>query len=74
MLLYYRGGILEPEGMVEIKYRKPALVQTIHRLDPKCKELMEELATPDLAEVSKEVCQWVDYIYPTSIKISFAIS
>merc|ERR1711959_775288 len=28
-----RGGVLEPEGMVEIKYRDSQLGKTIHRLD-----------------------------------------
>ena len=29
-----RGGVLEPEGIVEIKYRTPDLIKTMHRLDP----------------------------------------
>lgn len=29
-----RGGVLEPEGIVEIKYKEKDLVKTIHRLDP----------------------------------------
>ena len=28
------GGVLEPEGIVEIKYRTPDLLATMHRLDP----------------------------------------
>ncbi|XP_070066544.1 acetyl-CoA carboxylase isoform X5 [Drosophila virilis] len=28
-----RGGVLEPEGIVEIKYKEKDLVKTIHRLD-----------------------------------------
>lgn len=27
-----RGGVLEPEGLVEIKYRTPELIKTMHRL------------------------------------------
>jgi len=38
-----RGGVLEAEGTVEVKFRKFELVQTAHRLDPKLKELDEEL-------------------------------
>ncbi len=26
-----RGGVLEPEGVVEIKFRKPDLVRMMHR-------------------------------------------
>lgn len=28
-----RGGVLEPEGIVEIKYRTPDLIKAMHRLD-----------------------------------------
>ena len=38
-----RGGVLEPEGTVEIKYRVKDLVKTMHRLDPKCKELKDNI-------------------------------
>ena len=33
------GGVLEPEGIVEIKYREPDLVATMHRLDPSIQQL-----------------------------------
>lgn len=29
-----RGGVLEPEGIVEIKFRVPELLQAMHRIDP----------------------------------------
>ena len=29
-----RGGVLEPEGIVEIKFRNKDLVKTMHRNDP----------------------------------------
>lgn len=29
-----RGGVLEPEGTVEVKYKEKDLVKTINRLDP----------------------------------------
>ncbi|KAF6778945.1 hypothetical protein AHF37_01156 [Paragonimus kellicotti] len=38
-----RAGVLEPEGTVEIKYRKPDLIKTMHRLDEKCRHLIEEI-------------------------------
>ena len=37
-----RGGVLEPEGVVEIKFRKPQLLKTIERLDRVYKELKLE--------------------------------
>jgi acetyl-CoA carboxylase carboxyltransferase component len=38
-----RGGVLEPEGTVEIKYRVKDLIKTIHRLDTKCIEIKEKI-------------------------------
>jgi acetyl-CoA carboxylase/biotin carboxylase 1 len=30
------GGVLEADGTISVKYRKPQLLQTMHRLDAKC--------------------------------------
>nr|VZI07164.1 unnamed protein product [Spirometra erinaceieuropaei] len=38
-----RGGVLEPEGTVEIKYRTADLLATINRLDDECRRLSEEI-------------------------------
>lgn len=38
-----RGGVLEAEGTVEIKYRNKDLIQTMNRLDSKCNELKEKI-------------------------------
>ncbi|VDP72416.1 unnamed protein product [Echinostoma caproni] len=38
-----RAGVLEPEGTVEIKYRKPDLIQTMRRLDEQCLRLLTEI-------------------------------
>ncbi|XP_056647760.1 acetyl-CoA carboxylase isoform X2 [Diorhabda sublineata] len=45
-----RGGVLEPEGTVEIKFRKKDLLKAIHRIDPIVKELDEQLA-----QISREM-------------------
>lgn len=37
--------MLEPEGIVEIKFRKKDLIKTIHRIDPVAMELIEQLNT-----------------------------
>ncbi|OZJ03120.1 hypothetical protein BZG36_03869 [Bifiguratus adelaidae] len=46
-----RAGVLEPEGIVEIKYRKPQLLATMERLDEKYKSikraLEDESKTPE---------------------------
>ncbi|VEL24866.1 unnamed protein product [Protopolystoma xenopodis] len=38
-----RGGVLEPEGTVEIKYRTPELIKTMHRLDDRLIQLSARL-------------------------------
>lgn len=42
-----RGGILEPEGTVDVKYRRRELLRTMHRLDPILQNLDKELSTCD---------------------------
>jgi len=42
-----RGGILEPPGICEIKFRKPDLLKSMHRLDPKLQQLTADLAIVD---------------------------
>ncbi|KAI8067073.1 acetyl-CoA carboxylase [Gongronella butleri] len=39
-----RGGVLEPEGIVEIKYRRPQLLATMERLDTVYGDLKRRLA------------------------------
>jgi acetyl-CoA carboxylase/biotin carboxylase 1 len=38
-----RGGILEPPGICEVKYRKPDQIAAAHRMDPVLKELDDDL-------------------------------
>ncbi|XP_076444830.1 LOW QUALITY PROTEIN: acetyl-CoA carboxylase-like [Babylonia areolata] len=44
-----RGGVLEPEGTVEIKFRHKDLEKVMKRLDPHLKPLGEEAASADTA-------------------------
>lgn len=39
-----RGGVLEPEGTVDVKYRRRHIIKTMHRLDTKLRELDQELS------------------------------
>ncbi|KAI8084162.1 acetyl-CoA carboxylase [Gilbertella persicaria] len=48
-----RGGVLEPEGIVEIKYRKPALLATMERLDETYASLKKQLAEEGKTEEEK---------------------
>nr|XP_025042235.1 acetyl-CoA carboxylase 2 [Pelodiscus sinensis] len=43
-----RGGILEAEGTVEIKFRRKDLIKTMRRIDSVCIRLVEQLDTPGL--------------------------
>jgi len=44
-----RGGILEPEGMVGLKYRREKLLKTMARLDPEYASLTKQLQEPGLS-------------------------
>lgn len=52
-----RGGVLEPEGTVEIKFRRKDLDKVMRRLDPQLRQLSEQLSTPDLAPETKAELQ-----------------
>lgn len=45
-----RGGILEPSGIAEIKFRVPDQVKLMHRLDPQLQMLDTELEAADLQD------------------------
>lgn len=40
---FFRGSVLEPEGTVEIKFRKKDLVKAMRRIDSTYKKLVEQL-------------------------------
>jgi len=52
-----RGGVLEPEGIVEIKFRQRDLVKTMHRLDSKLMQLDAELRAEGLTDDMKRQLQ-----------------
>lgn len=45
-----RAGVLEPEGMVGIKFRKDKLVATMRRLDPTYAEIARKMEDKDLSD------------------------
>lgn len=57
-----RGGVLEPEGIVGIKYRKDKQLDTMARLDPLYGELKRKLADSSLSneELSKVKAQMTE--------------
>ncbi|KAJ1721084.1 acetyl-coenzyme-A carboxylase [Coemansia erecta] len=48
-----RGGVLEPEGIVEIKFRKPQMLACMERLDAEVRDLRLSLTDPELAPEQK---------------------
>eukprot|EP00746_Dinoflagellata_sp_MGD_P159400 gnl/MRDRNA2_/MRDRNA2_86689_c0_seq3.p1 gnl/MRDRNA2_/MRDRNA2_86689_c0~~gnl/MRDRNA2_/MRDRNA2_86689_c0_seq3.p1 ORF type:complete len:2179 (+),score=470.07 gnl/MRDRNA2_/MRDRNA2_86689_c0_seq3:114-6650(+) len=48
-----RGGILEPPGICEVKYRKPDQLATAHRLDPVLMDLDAKLGSASDADAIK---------------------
>ena len=41
-----RGGVLEPAGIAEIKFRKPELVKAMHRMDKQCATMRAKPSPP----------------------------
>ena len=48
-----RGGVLEPEGVVEVKFKLKDLLKTIARMDPVIQGLWEKLSKPELNSAEK---------------------
>jgi len=74
-----RGGILEPEGVVEIKFRMKDLVKVMHRLEPELSELkVHHAAAVDKPEVraaiEKKITEKEQFLRPIyqQIAVQFA--
>ncbi|XP_034026120.1 acetyl-CoA carboxylase isoform X2 [Thalassophryne amazonica] len=52
-----RGGVLEPEGTVEIKFRIKDLLKTMRRLDSVYASLVEQLATRNMTDEQCKVLE-----------------
>lgn len=63
-----RGGVLEPEGVVEIKFRTPDLKEAMHRLDPVIKKLKAEGAG-DAAVRARE-----DALMPVYLQVALSFA
>lgn len=53
-----RGGVLEPEGTVEVKYKEKDLVKTINRLDPIVLQVRTILIV---------ICEFADVLFENQI-------
>lgn len=69
-----RAGVLEPEGMVGIKYRRDKLLATMERLDPTYSELKKKLAgkldADEYSEVSAKLVAREKALLPVYAQIS----
>lgn len=69
IFLTFRGGILEPEGTVEIKFKQRDLEKVICRIDSECAGLSDSLLNPDLTEDAKadlnlKLSERLEYLHP----------
>ncbi len=66
-----RGGILEPEGIVEIKFRRADLVAAMHRLDPVLQQLSVSLPsrTTGMGAVDSVVCAHISRLRRSSVPL-----
>merc|ERR1712151_1234703 len=74
-----RGGILEPAGIIEIKFRDPDQVKLMHRVDPQLKLLdsereLSELDTEAQEDIKKQIKAREDLLKPvyTQVATEFA--
>jgi len=73
-----RGGVLEPNGTVEVKYKEKDLIKTMHRLDPQLqlldKELQKKPAEAELKKLQEQIARREKELMPTyeQLAISFA--
>ncbi|KAJ5067980.1 acetyl-coa carboxylase-like [Anaeramoeba ignava] len=49
-----KGGVLEPTGTIEIKYKNQDLISTMHRLDPVLIQLEKTLNDPNICNVEHQ--------------------
>lgn len=74
-----RGGVLEPEGIVAIKYRKDRQLETMVRLDPTYAELKRKLTDPatsdsELSDIKVKMTEREQQLLPVygQIALQFA--
>ena len=70
-----RAGVLEPEGIVNIKYRRDKQLETMARLDPVYSELRRRLASggiskEEASEVKVEMSERENLLMPVYMQIS----
>jgi acetyl-CoA carboxylase / biotin carboxylase 1 len=59
-----RGGVLEPEGVVEIRFRNKDLLKVMRRLDPTLLQLKEQLALSNDPSLAAKVAEREAFLLP----------
>ncbi|KAJ4731697.1 Acetyl-CoA carboxylase [Rhynchospora pubera] len=71
-----KGNVLEPEGLVEIKFRQKELLECMGRLDPQIKSLKTQLLVPgaEVDVIKKKITERAKQLIPlyTQIALKFA--
>jgi acetyl-CoA carboxylase/biotin carboxylase 1 len=70
-----RGGVLEPEGIVGIKYRKERQLETMARLDPtygelKTRSLAKDLTAEQQNDIKRKMTERENLLLPVYLQIS----
>lgn len=70
-----RGGVLEPEGIVNIKYRRDKQLETMARLDPTYGELRRSLEDPsrskeELTDIKVKMAAREELLLPVYLQIA----
>ncbi|GAB1319942.1 acetyl-coenzyme-A carboxylase [Madurella fahalii] len=70
-----RGGVLEPEGIIGIKYRKDKQLETMARLDPLYGSLKKQIADSGLSKeekdaIKKQMTEREQHLLPVYAQIS----
>ena len=70
-----RAGVLEPEGIIEIKLRKDKISALMHRLDDQCRALKAESSdtsksSEERAQASEKLTARETFLQPTYKQIA----
>jgi acetyl-CoA carboxylase/biotin carboxylase 1 len=70
-----RGGVLEPEGIIGIKYKKDKQLETMARVDPLYKSLKQSMAREGLSKeetdaIKKQMTEREQHLLPVYAQIS----
>jgi acetyl-CoA carboxylase/biotin carboxylase 1 len=69
-----RGGILEPAGIIEVKFRKPDILQVMRRTDDELKTLEAEIEAcafdSDIPKLKEQIKNREDLLYPVYSQVA----